>query len=137
MTGNPMFAHGMMGPMIMKRAFQLADADKDGRLTDAEIDSARTAQFDKHDANGDGRLTLEEFDSLLRELTQPVAVRAFQFLDPDGDAVITKEEFDGPTTRIVRFLDRNEDGALSIDDRPDFHRGGFSHGRYDEEDDDN
>lgn len=117
---------GMMGPMMIKRVFELADADKDGKLTQAEIDAARTQRFESHDANGDGKLSLAEFESLFAEVTEPVTVRAFQFLDPDGDAQITMEEFAKPGARLVERFDRNGDGALSSDDRPD----GYGPGRH-------
>jgi hypothetical protein len=121
--GGPGFmaAHGpmggMMGPMVVKRVFQLADTDKDGKLTQEEIDAARTARFEAHDTNGDGKLTLDEFQGLFAEVTEPATVRVFQFLDPDGDAAITKDEFDRPSDRIVQKFDRNGDGVLSPADR--------------------
>lgn len=127
--GGPM--GGMMGPMVAKRMFELADTDKDGKLTQAEIDAARTQRFDTYDTNGDGKLSLTEFSALFSEITEPATVRAFQFLDPDGDAEITKEEFDTPSTRLVERFDRNGDGVLSRDDRPgDFDRGRDSRGGY-------
>ena len=46
------------------------------------------------DADTDGNLSLEEFQALWAEITKPLAVRAFQFLDPDGDAAIAKAELD-------------------------------------------
>ncbi|WP_436644085.1 EF-hand domain-containing protein [Microbaculum sp. FT89] len=122
---------GMTGPMVAKRMFELADTDKDGKLTQAEIDAARTQRFETYDTNGDGKLSLTEFGALFSEITEPATVRAFQFLDPDGDAEITKEEFDKPGTRLVERFDRNGDGVLSRDDRPhgfDRVRGG--HGGY-------
>jgi len=102
----------MMGLM-----FEEADADKDGKLTQAEIDAYRDARFTRYDANSDGKLSLDEFEGLLQEITKPMTVRAFQMHDPDGDAAITKEEFDRPTAGLVERLDRDDDGALSRDDR--------------------
>ncbi len=127
---------GMMGPMTIKRVFELADANKDGKLTQEEIDAARTQRFQSHDANGDGKLSLGEFEALFAEFIQPMTVRAFQFLDPDGDAEITMEEFSEPGARLVERLDRNGDGTLSIEDRRDgsgpgsFGRGGFGPGGH-------
>jgi Ca2+-binding EF-hand superfamily protein len=63
-------------------------------------------------------------------VTSPVTVRAFQFLDPDGDAAITKAEFEKPGSRIVEFLDRNGDGAISMEDR----REAFRYGHRDDDD---
>ena len=93
------------------------DADGDGKLTQAEIDKARNDRHSAHDADGDGSLGLEEFAHLWHETTHPLTVRAFQMLDTDGDAMVTRAEYDRPLARIVERLDRNGDGALSPDDR--------------------
>lgn len=99
-----------------------ADADRDGKLTQAEIDKARddrNAALDAHDSNGDGSLTLSEFAHLWRETMRPLTVRAFQALDTDGDAVISRSEYEEPLTSTVRRLERNADGSLSLHDASD------------------
>jgi streptogramin lyase len=45
-----------MGMMLM----HMADADKDGSVTQAELASAALAHFDKTDANKDGQVTRDE-----------------------------------------------------------------------------
>ena len=109
------------------------DTDGDGRLTQAEIDAARADHMARFDANSDGALTLEEFEGLFHELTQPVTVRAFQMLDPDGDASISADELDKRLARAVARHDRNGDGALSPDDMRRGHWRGERH--HDESDD--
>ena len=64
-------------------------------------------------------LSLEEFAGLWHETTRPLTVRAFQILDTDGDAVITRAEYDQLLANIVEQLDRNCDGGLSMSDRWD------------------
>ena len=82
------------------------------------------------DGNGDGRLDLEEFQPLLVEIMRPKIVDGFQFLDADGDAVITMEEIERPVTRIVSRLDRNDDGELTEDEMKRRHRG-WGRGHHD------
>ena len=62
-------------------------------------------------------LSLEEFAGLWHETTRPLTVRAFQMLDTDGDAVVTRAEYDRPLAEIVQRLDRDGDGGLSMGDR--------------------
>lgn len=105
--GGPM--GGMMRFMVMQRVIELADKDGDGRLSTEEIETFRSEIFARHDASGDGRLSLEEYDALFREITRPIMVRSFQFLDPDGNGQITEEEFLRPTDRLVRMFESRPD----------------------------
>jgi len=121
---------GMMGGAgMMGQMFDEADADKDGKLTQEEVDAYRDARFGEFDANGDGRLSLDEFTALHNDLAKQMTVRAFQMHDPDGDGAITKEEFDRPTAGLVQRMDRNNDGVLTrVDPRRDGRGWGPMHG---------
>ena len=107
--------------------FDSIDADGDGKLTQAEVDRLRNDRHAAHDADGDGNLSLEEFAGLWHETTRPLTVRAFQILDTDGDAVVTRAEYDRPLAGIVERLDRDGDGGLSLRDHrhDDDDRGGW------------
>ena len=97
--------------------FDSIDADGDGKLTQAEIDRLRNDRHGTHDTDGDGSLSLEEFAGLWHETTHPLTVRVFQMLDTDGDAVVSRAEYDRPLAGIVERLDRDGDGGLSMRDR--------------------
>ena len=105
--------------------FDSVDADGNGTLSQAEIDQVRNDRHNAYDADRDGNLGLEEFAGLWHETTRPFTVRVFQMLDTDGDAVVTRAEYDRPFAGIVARLDRNGDGGLSLRD-----------GRHDRDDDD-
>ena len=107
--------------------FDAVDTDGDGKLTQAEIDRLRNERHAAHDADGDGNLSLGEFAGLWHETTRPLTVRAFQMLDTDGDAVVTRAEYDRPLAGIVERLDRDGDGGLSLRDarHGDDDRGGW------------
>jgi hypothetical protein len=74
--------HG--GPMAM------ADADKDGNVTRAELTQALTARFARLDTNGDGKVTREE-----REASRAARTDArFDKVDADDNGQISKAEFE-------------------------------------------
>jgi hypothetical protein len=123
---------GMMGPLGHEMLSNV-DTDNDGALSQEEIDAAVNARFTEFDANADGKLGLEEFQALFAEITRPISVRAFQFLDPDGDAAIAKAELDERFGSAVAHFDRNDDGMLSPEDRPHRRHGWRWGGGEDEE----
>ncbi len=102
---------GRRGP-FMKERLGAIDTDKDGKITRAEIDAARKGQFEKYDTNKDGALSADEFEALWLERTQQPRVRSFQWLDRNGDAVVSFEEYSLPTTALFERLDRNNDGVI-------------------------
>ena len=80
--GGPMGGFGMMQREMLKNV----DTNGDGALSQDEINAAVNARFAEFDADKNGSLSLSEFEALWAEITKPMAVRAFQFLDPNGDA---------------------------------------------------
>ena len=109
--------------MAMK-LFGEVDADGNGKVTQAELDAFRQAQVTKADTSGDGAVDLAEFEVIFRERTRPLMVDAFQMLDDDGDGKVTDAELSERFGAVVARLDRNGDGALSLEDR---RRGGRRH----------
>lgn len=115
---------GQMGGMHgggMRQFFTMADENKDGQVSKEEIEKLRDAKFATYDANKDGKLGLDEFQGLINELARERIVRMFQHLDPDGDAAISKQELDDRVAMMIEFMDRNDDGVITRDDR----RGGM------------
>lgn len=121
---------GMMGPMGHEMLRDI-DTNDDGSLSQEEIDAAVNGRLSEFDANNDGTLSLEEFQALWAEVTRPLAVRAFQFLDPNGDAAVTKAELDERFGAVVAHFDSNDDGILSPEDRSNHRRGGHWRGGRD------
>jgi Ca2+-binding EF-hand superfamily protein len=76
--------------------FDIIDADKDGKITVAELEALRDplkmrealeAKFKATDTSGDGKLDLAEVTSGL-----PGLVAKFSLIDKDGDGYLTPEE---------------------------------------------
>ena len=98
--------------------FERYDANKDGKITQDEINNNRQAWYAEFDLDKDGKLSLVEFEKLWLKARHRMMVREFQFLDTDGDGNVTILEYKGPLEDLVVERDRNNDGALSREDRP-------------------
>lgn len=107
--------HGRGG--MMRGFMERYDTNKDGKVTQQEIDANRTEWFGKFDADKNGSLNLKEFETLWLEAHRKQMVREFQRLDPNGDAGVTLDEYKEPLSRAVANRDRNGDGAISKEDR--------------------
>ena len=120
--GDRGYGHGKHRGRHMFKMFETYDTDGDGRLTQAEIDEVRAAQLAKFDRDGSGGLTLAEYEALWLEAMRSRMVDRFQDLDEDGDGIVTKEEYSKPFARMVRYADKNDDGAISKDDMMRHHK---------------
>lgn len=93
--------------------FQKADADKDGKVTLAELTAAiesrgkveRTAMFDRMDANHDGNVSKEEF-------------LAFEPPAPPGEDGQPKKRRGPDPAEMMKHMDRNGDGVITADELP-------------------
>ena len=118
--------HGMAGRGM--RLFERFDSDKDGILTQAEIDKSRSDLMARFDADRDGKLSLREYEGLWLEFARERMVDRFQHLDRDGDAAVTSEEFAQPTKNIVIRIDGDDDGRITAKEMVRMRRHGKHHG---------
>lgn len=102
------------------------DANKDGKIDEAEFKAGRAEMFKKFDTSGTGKVTLAQFqegvERLREERRQAMAKRRFERMDANKDGAVSQAEFDAMAQRMFDRMDRDEDGFLSPDDRPR-HRG--------------
>ena len=100
----------------MIRLIEFYDLDGDDRVLQTEIDKSRADRLAAFDTDGDGTLSLQEYEALWLDVMRERMVDRFQSHDDDGDGHITPEEFSKRTAHLVLRRDRNEDGAISIED---------------------
>lgn len=108
-----------MGEAAPMPPFETADADKDGKITPAEIAGQRKAMILGTDANGDGKLSAEELAAgqirMMTERANARSARMILMMDVDGDGLLSVEEMaagPGPM-RMFDRLDTDGDGAIS------------------------
>jgi Ca2+-binding EF-hand superfamily protein len=111
-------AGGPGGPMEggPQRLIEQFDANKDGSITQQEIDTGRADQLKKFDADGNGVLSLDEYRTLWVAAMQEPIVRSFQSYDKDGDAKVTITEFSERLDSLVQRLDHNHDGKIDANE---------------------
>ncbi|HWL82253.1 MAG TPA: hypothetical protein VNR89_14990 [Roseomonas sp.] len=113
------------GPLMRQ-----ADADHDGRVTEAEALNFLSARFAEADADKDGGVTREELGTFLRarwEANRPAnaptrsmkglqqrADAMFRAADANRDDRLTMEEVQPLAMALFRAADRNNDGALEV-----------------------
>jgi len=129
-------AMGECGPGAM---FDQIDADGDGRITPAEVESHRAARFAEVDADGDGKVTKAELEAhMLEQARERMAQRLdrmFTWMDTDGDGALDVNEF-GPgkgLRGIMLRLDADGDGAVTraeLDDAAARHGPMRGHGHH-------
>jgi hypothetical protein len=106
-------AHGTSPVEMLERY----DANRDGSLSQEEIDTNRTQWHGEFDKDKTGDLTIAEFEALWLKARREMMVREFQEFDRDGDSKVTLDEYKAPLTMLVARMDQNGDGVLNKDDR--------------------
>lgn len=106
--------HG--GPGMARMLMERYDTDKDGKVTQAEIDAVQAERFTTAAGANGQSISIDQFETLYNAEHRERMVRAFQRLDRDGDGQVTREEFNRRTDGMVARMDRDGDGALAPTD---------------------
>ena len=111
-AGSKHSQRGMRGDRGMQRAFERYDVNKDGVITQEEVEAVIVERFNSF-AGENGVITLDDFRSAWVENSRNPMVRAFQRLDSDGDGTVTAEEFNASSDAMFNRLDRDGNGELT------------------------
>lgn len=107
-----------MGPMHMFD-FAAADADADGRVTEAELTAWRAGRVTALDSNADGLLSADEIKAghVARAEARATAMAARMVAehDADGDGLLSVAEIGAPPlpARLFARADADGDGAIT------------------------
>jgi len=136
-----------IGP-LQELNFNALDADKDRKVTMAEIDASHAARTKAADTNADGKLSAEELAAMqIKAMTERAVARAAKMienLDTDGDKMLTDIELAAGKGRAEMFarVDTDGDGAITTAEaetararmKERGHGRGGKHGRGDQPD---
>ncbi len=81
------------------------------RETLADVKTRMGAMFDRVDANHDGAIDASE-------LAASLGGRMLQRADGDGNGRITKAELEAGAEAMFKSMDKNGDGVITADERP-------------------
>ena len=128
-------------PMHGPFDFATLDADKDGKVTKAEVEAFRAAKVKAMDANADGKISADELAApRIAAATDRIKARSAEMvakLDSDGDGSLTAAEMaarPGPE-RLFDRIDANGDGAVTQDEvdaaqKAMHEKHGWGHGKH-------
>jgi Ca2+-binding EF-hand superfamily protein len=93
--------------------FERLDANKDGKVTLAELTQSKESWLGKMDANKDGVATAAEVQQSHEAMRAERVTRMFEKRDADKDGRLTSAESQMPERWFARS-DANNDGALTV-----------------------
>jgi hypothetical protein len=111
---------------MMMEQFTRMDANQDGMITQKEIHGHRKDWFNVADADKDGKLSVSELDTIMAQFRAIHLERRLAMMDTDGDGAVSGDEFARHRGRWMHHLDADGDGAI---DKSEVEKGGDHHGR--------
>ncbi len=105
---------GKHGPQI---DFETLDADGNGEVTKAELQSHGQARFAQADSDGDGKLTAAELTAAARKQSEDRVAHMIERFDTDGDGALSQDEMPKPRKRrgdrMFDVMDADDSGGIS------------------------
>jgi Ca2+-binding EF-hand superfamily protein len=112
---------GPKGAEMLER-FEAMDADKDGKVTEAEIAAYHAARFAAADADGNGSLSAEELTAMqlarMQDRMADRSARMIERLDANADGQLSAEEMAKMGERKSPFerADADGDGGVTMEE---------------------
>lgn len=103
------------GALAKGPKFETLDQNKDGQITQDEIQQAAQMRFAKADQDGDGMLSKAELEAAAAERAQKRVARMLERHDANKDGVLSPDEMDrsDKMARMFKRLDKDNSGGVS------------------------
>lgn len=103
--------HGQRGDSMMR--FERIDLDSSGDITFEEFAAAMQKRIGTADADKDGKITVAEIaDEIQRMRAERMAEQIVKRFDADGDGTLTLVEIESRQKKMFALIDRNDDGKI-------------------------
>ncbi|KQZ12979.1 MULTISPECIES: EF-hand domain-containing protein [unclassified Mesorhizobium] len=101
------------GPRHGAMRFDKLDADSNGDVSFEEFTAAMDKRIGDADADKDGKMTVAEVAAQIEKMrSERMAKRLVDRFDTDGDGAVTKAEIEAQQKKRFALLDRNDDGKI-------------------------
>ncbi len=123
-----------------RATFQELDADGDGQVTQAEIETHRNQKFTAADTDGDGQLSVEEMQAAAQTKANERVTKMFEKHDANADGFLSEDELPKPRRAAKMFerIDADGNGSISEQEYADAKdKMGRKHKRHQKSDTDN
>ncbi len=120
---GPEGGHGRWGHWMVEEM----DADKDGKVTQAEIAAFEAARAAEIDADHDGKITADEIRAFREKERAKREAAELARMDSNGDGSVSVQEYEAAQTWRLARMDHNSDGTI---DEQDMRDGGDMHHRH-------
>jgi hypothetical protein len=108
--------------------FQEMDTNKDGKISQAEIQAFEAARAAEIDANHDGVITADEVRAFREKERAKREAAELARMDTNGDGTVSVQEYEAAQTWRLARMDRNGDGTIDERDMHDGMHGGMDGG---------
>ena len=123
-----------------RATFQELDADGDGQVTQAEIETHRNQKFTAADTDGDGQLSVEEMQAAAQTKANERVTKMFEKHDANADGFLSEDELPKPrrASKMFERIDADGNGSISEQEYADAKdKMGRNHKRHQNSDTDN
>ncbi len=94
------------------------DADRDGRVTRAEVEAFAARHVQQLDADADGVISEADLRAMEERRRERRMHRRLKAADANGDGVVSVDEFRDRMVERMMKRDANDDGEIGPDERP-------------------